>query len=250
MIGTCHHHPSFTSRFVEPRNVDVWLPPAYTPNRPERFPVLYFHDGQNLFDPHLSYAGVDWDIDGAMIRLINEGKIRPAIVVGIWNTPRRTREYLPARAAQQFVDPGRASQYLAELGGDLLSDEYLKFITPPPVALFQASTPTCSNTPVFFTDLSTLSSGQFSSWYWDFGDGSDTLINAPGNPDISHIYTTAGTYSVTLKVTTSSGCEAEYPGTITIATSPLADFIYDHTCANETVNFTSQAIPNGGTSLS
>jgi len=122
-------------------------------------------------------------------------------------------------------------------------------ITPPPTAFFQASTPTCSNTPVFFTDLSTLSSGQFSSWYWDFGDGSDTLINAPGNPDISHIYTTAGTYSVTLKVTTSSGCEAEYPATITIATSPLADFIYDHTCANETVNFTSQAIPNGGTSV-
>lgn len=129
MIGTCHHHPSFTSRFVEPRNVDVWLPPAYTPNHPERFPVLYFHDGQNLFDPHLSYAGVDWDIDGAMIRLINEGKIRPTIVVGIWNTPRRTREYMPARAARQFVEPARASQYLAELGGDLLSDEYLKFIT-------------------------------------------------------------------------------------------------------------------------
>ena len=70
MIGTSHHHPGFASRFVEPRNVDVWLPPGYSPNRPDRFPVLYMHDGQNLFEPHLSYIGVDWEMDEAMTRLI------------------------------------------------------------------------------------------------------------------------------------------------------------------------------------
>ncbi|MBK7174308.1 MAG: PKD domain-containing protein [Bacteroidales bacterium] len=122
-------------------------------------------------------------------------------------------------------------------------------ITPPPDAFFQASAPTCANNPVFFEDLSSLSSGQFTSWFWDFGDGNDTLINAPGNPDISHIYITAGNYNVTLKVTTSQGCEDEFPFSITISTSPLSDFEFENTCANSPVNFSSLATPNGGTSI-
>jgi len=122
-------------------------------------------------------------------------------------------------------------------------------ITPPPDAFFQASAPTCANNPVFFNDLSTLSNGQFTSWYWDFGDGSDTLINAPGNPDVIHEYITAGTFTVTLRVSTSQGCEDEFELTITTSASPLADFIFENTCANAPVNFTSQAVPNGGTSI-
>lgn len=128
MIGTSHHHPGFASRFVEPRNVDVWLPPGYSPNRPDRFPVLYMHDGQNLFEPHLSYIGVDWEMDEAMTHLIGEGKIREAILVGVWNTPRRVREYMPFKAASQFAPRDQAAQFLNEIGGELLSDEYLKFM--------------------------------------------------------------------------------------------------------------------------
>ncbi|MBK7215000.1 MAG: PKD domain-containing protein [Bacteroidales bacterium] len=122
-------------------------------------------------------------------------------------------------------------------------------ITPPPDAFFQASAPTCANNPVFFNDLSTLSSGQFTSWYWDFGDGSDTTINAPANPDISHIYIAAGTYTVKLKVFTSQGCEDEFPFVITISASPLSEFSFENTCANSAVDFTSMATPNGGTSI-
>jgi len=122
-------------------------------------------------------------------------------------------------------------------------------IIPPPTAFFQVSTPTCVNNPVYLNDLSTLSGGQFTSWHWDFGDGSDTLINAPANPDITHIYITAGTYTITLTVNTSQGCEAEYSTTITIVASPLADFEYENTCSNSPVNFTSLSTPNGGTSI-
>lgn len=122
-------------------------------------------------------------------------------------------------------------------------------ITPPPDAFFQSSAPTCANNPIFFTDLSTLSSGQFTSWYWDFGDGNDTLINAPGNPDVSHIYITAGNYTVKLKVNTSQGCEDEFTMPVTISASPLAEFNYENTCSNAPVNFTTQSTPNGGTSI-
>jgi predicted alpha/beta superfamily hydrolase len=97
------------------RTIRLYLPPGYDASD-ERYPVLYMHDGQNLFDPALSFTGVDWDVDGTMTKLIGSGQVREAIVVGISNTPLRGREYMPAKA----VAPDRRAQ--------LLSDEYLRFI--------------------------------------------------------------------------------------------------------------------------
>ncbi|GAB6197394.1 alpha/beta hydrolase [Lysobacter xanthus] len=84
------------SRYVAARDVDVWLPPSYGRDPRRRYPVVYMHDGQNLFDPALSYTGVDWDVDGAMARLVRAHRVREAIVVGVWNTPLRFQEYMPA----------------------------------------------------------------------------------------------------------------------------------------------------------
>lgn len=83
------------SRFVAARDVDVWLPPSCGRDPQRRYPVPYMHDGQNLFDPALVFKGTDWDIDGAMTRLIEHGAIREAIVVGVWNSPQRFLEYMP-----------------------------------------------------------------------------------------------------------------------------------------------------------
>jgi hypothetical protein len=48
------------SAFLGPtRNVEIWLPPGYDDNRSTRYPVLYMHDGQNLFDPRIANTGVD-----------------------------------------------------------------------------------------------------------------------------------------------------------------------------------------------
>jgi len=114
------------SRHVAPREVDVWLPPGYAAGR-GRFPVVYMHDGQNLFDPATSFAGVDWDVGGTMSRLIAAGAVREAIVVGIWNTPLRDREYMPERPLAM----PRAAEIRRDLVEDepLLSDAYLRFLT-------------------------------------------------------------------------------------------------------------------------
>lgn len=73
------------------RTILVWLPPAYDGVR--RFPVLYMHDGQNLFDHHTSYVG-EWQVDETLTALDAEGLA--AIVVGIPNkTKRRMNEYSP-----------------------------------------------------------------------------------------------------------------------------------------------------------
>jgi predicted alpha/beta superfamily hydrolase len=67
------------------RDLYVYLPPSY--NRgDQRYPVLYMHDGQNLFDHLISYVG-EWQVDETMEALSQEGL--EAIVVGIPNKGKR-----------------------------------------------------------------------------------------------------------------------------------------------------------------
>ena len=114
------------SRYADPRKVTVWLPPSYRPGGP-RHSVLYMHDGQNLFDPETGYGGMEWKIDEVLGRLIAENKVRPTIVVAIWNTPERLREYVPSKAFRHL--PSAYMERVRGLyGGDPLSDGYLKFI--------------------------------------------------------------------------------------------------------------------------
>jgi len=122
-------------------------------------------------------------------------------------------------------------------------------IVPPPTSFFQISAQTCANTPVFFTNLSSTPGGTITSFFWDFGDGNDTLINAPATGNISHIYAVAGNYTVKLKINTSLGCEAESTRNFTISASPLALFNYDNTCAGAAVNFSDLSQVNSGTAI-
>ena len=83
------------------RTVDVWCPPGYAESTEIRYPVLYMHDGQNLFDPALAYGGVDWGIDEAIVRLIHERGLPGALIVGVWNSGEgRWLDYMPQRPAQ------------------------------------------------------------------------------------------------------------------------------------------------------
>lgn len=122
-------------------------------------------------------------------------------------------------------------------------------VTPAPTAFFEVSTITCALNPVYLNDISFASGGSITSWFWEFGDGTDTLINAPANPDIMHLYQMAGNYTIKLTVHTSQGCEAPYSRSIVVAASPLAQFDVDNTCAISAVQFTDLTAPNGGTNV-
>jgi predicted alpha/beta superfamily hydrolase/predicted NAD-dependent protein-ADP-ribosyltransferase YbiA (DUF1768 family) len=134
VTGTVEHHADFAAQELLPRNIDVWLPPSYGNDASKRYPVVYMHDGQNLFDPTKSFIGVDWGVDEAMTQLIDDGKIREAIVVGIWNTANRTREYLPEKPLRNYAQRAAVFKELAGEGrtpltaADLLGDEYLEFL--------------------------------------------------------------------------------------------------------------------------
>lgn len=126
--GQIHRHAWFKSAHVSPRHVDVWLPPGYNEQPKMRYPVFYMHDGQNLFDPVLAFAGVDWGIDEAMTMLMHEHGLPGAIVVGVWNTPARRREYMPQKPLDTpALSPLRA-QFIHEQGGAPLADAYLAFL--------------------------------------------------------------------------------------------------------------------------
>jgi enterochelin esterase-like enzyme len=114
------------SKYANPRRVVVWLPPGYKQHGP-KYAVLYMHDGQNLFDKATAGYGMEWEIDEHLSQLIAEKKVRPTIVVGIWNTPKRLQEYVPSKAFNG-LPPEYREKVRALYGGDPLSDGYLKFI--------------------------------------------------------------------------------------------------------------------------
>jgi enterochelin esterase-like enzyme len=115
-----------TSKYADPRRVVVWLPPGYSARGPT-YAVLYMHDGQNLFDKATAGYGMEWEIDEHADALIRAGKMRPTIVVGIWNTPKRLQEYVPSKAFNG-LPPQYREKIRALYGGEPLSDGYLKFI--------------------------------------------------------------------------------------------------------------------------
>jgi len=85
------------------RHVEIWLPPGYDENPRVRYPVLYMSDGQNLFDPRIANTGVDWGVDEAVVRLVEQGVIPPIIVVGAWSTADRGIEYSPWHDAPDYA---------------------------------------------------------------------------------------------------------------------------------------------------
>lgn len=75
------------------RNIAVYLPPDYKENSGKKYPVLYMHDGQNLFTEESSGSKAKWKVRETADKLINENKIEDIIIVGIYNTPDRIDEY-------------------------------------------------------------------------------------------------------------------------------------------------------------
>ena len=61
------------------------------------------HDGQNLFGLPESYGGKDWGIDDAILRLSRDPAFVAPIVVGVWNSADRWREYMPQKPAESGV---------------------------------------------------------------------------------------------------------------------------------------------------
>jgi len=120
---TFRRHRRFASAFLaHKRDVTVYLPPGYD-DAGRRLPVLYLHDGQNLFDPERAHVkGQHWRVGETLDGLIDNGSVPPLIVVGIDNTgTSRIHEYTPTRDAR--LGGGLAPQY-----GRFIVEELKPFI--------------------------------------------------------------------------------------------------------------------------
>lgn len=84
----------FLPQLRRKRRLWVYLPPDYFTTT-QRYPVLYMHDGQNLFDAATAFAG-EWGADKTLDRLFYERAFPGLIVVGIENGgSKRVEEYIP-----------------------------------------------------------------------------------------------------------------------------------------------------------
>jgi len=125
--GTIQRFEKFPSKYVDSRNIDVWLPDGYSTDN--KYTVLYMHDGQMLFDSTITWNGQEWRVDETISRLIYEGKIRNCIVVGIWNNgDYRRSEYLPQKALEYMPDYLADSIVNGILMGKARADNYLQFL--------------------------------------------------------------------------------------------------------------------------
>lgn len=104
ITGNVKYHKNFNGKGLVPRDVVVWLPPDYDEKPDKKFPVLYMHDGQNLFDPTTSSFGIDWQADETADSLIKQGKMKSIIIVGIYSTVNRTAEYTPTDTSKLYMD--------------------------------------------------------------------------------------------------------------------------------------------------
>jgi predicted alpha/beta superfamily hydrolase len=77
------------------RTLVIYLPPSYSENPLKRYPVLYMHDGQNLFEAATSAFGTEWQVDENINAAVGAGRMDEVIVVGVANTGNRIWEYTP-----------------------------------------------------------------------------------------------------------------------------------------------------------
>ena len=91
------------------RDLLVYLPPSYH-RTTRRYPVIYMHDGQNLFDHATSYAG-EWGVDETMEMLAHTEGLEAIIVVIPTAGPQRLAEYTPFHDGR--LGGGRGDDYLA-----------------------------------------------------------------------------------------------------------------------------------------
>jgi predicted alpha/beta superfamily hydrolase len=131
LTGNIRQHTHFESRILRTRrDILVYLPRAYRRQGRTRYPVLYLHDGQNVFDAATSFAGVEWGVDETAQRLIRKKLIEPLIVVAVANTGvSRIDEYAPTRGViQQTGTKKKRSRGLGKNYGRFLVEELKPFI--------------------------------------------------------------------------------------------------------------------------
>ncbi len=125
--GSVKRLEKFSSKYVDARNVDVWLPDGYSAKK--KYAVLYMHDGQMLFDAKTTWNKQEWQVDETLGKLIKDGKIKDCIVVAVWNNgDYRHSEYYPQKTLVDLPPETRDFVVRVSLKDKPQANNYLKFL--------------------------------------------------------------------------------------------------------------------------
>jgi predicted alpha/beta superfamily hydrolase len=132
--GKIERLDNFQSKYVTPRNIDIWLPEGYSDS--STYAVLYMQDGQMLYDTAQSWNKQAWDVDDVASNLFSNNKVKKFIVVGIWNGGQtRHKDYFPQKPFEQLtqIEKDTVVAQLQRAGRTKerfqpQSDNYLRFI--------------------------------------------------------------------------------------------------------------------------
>jgi predicted alpha/beta superfamily hydrolase len=98
IIGKIIKHEAFPVKGLPSRDILVWLPPSYDSAANRKYPVLYMHDGQNVFDPKTSWVThKDWRLDETCDYLIRNHRMEEVIIVAVYSNKNRLVELAPGK---------------------------------------------------------------------------------------------------------------------------------------------------------
>lgn len=124
-FGRLETYQAFKSTHFQPRDVLVWTPEEYSPEK--QYAVVYMHDGQMLFDKQTSWNKQSWNVDSVAAALQKVEGIKPFIVVGINNDPvTRSYDYVASEILNYIPENDTLiAKYDKE---KFIADKYLKFL--------------------------------------------------------------------------------------------------------------------------
>ena len=131
--GNIDRHYIYSPEMGDTITVDVWTPKGYPADDGHLYPVIYMHDGQNLFDASTTWNCQSWEMDSVTSALIDAGKIEAPVIVGVHSVsktrksdlmPENAIKYIkgtPGATLRQFLEetPVRGNAYAAFLANTL-----------------------------------------------------------------------------------------------------------------------------------
>jgi gliding motility-associated-like protein len=186
-----------------------------------------------IYDPiEAGFEVSDSVCAGAAISIANSSSELPVSCFYDFGDGNFSNECAPVH---EYADAGSylITQILEGSRGCLDTAQQSIFVRPLPEPAFQVEVmDACTPDSVAFTNQSTLST----SYLWDFGDGTTSVLTEP-----VHVYTSPGSYTVSLTAFRNGICAATVTQVVTIAESPTAviDIDDDALCANSSNVFSS-----------
>lgn len=178
LTGRFIRHEISSKNLGATRGITVRLPDHYDPEH-KSYPVVYMHDGQNLFDSRTAFNGNEWGVDETVARLSAQGRMPECVLVGI-DSGDRLPEY--THVSDPEYGGGKGKDYEKFLVDELIPSVEKEYsINPKQVMMLGSSLGGLVTTsigiahPALFAGLGPMSS---SAW-WANGEIADRILAAP-----------------------------------------------------------------------